>query len=104
MRALRHRSRPRSRRRRSPRTPPTSAGRHGGDRHAGNSVNLRAAPITRDAPYVSVVIDTYNYGRFVVQAVESVRRQTFPAAETEILVVDDGSTDDTRTRLEPYGD
>ena len=45
-------------------------------------------------PYFSVVIDNYNYGRYLAQAVDSVLAQDFPARETEIIVVDDGSTDD----------
>lgn len=42
---------------------------------------------------ISVVIPTYNRARYVAGAVESVRRQELRAAE--IIVVDDGSTDDT---------
>ncbi|MEO6873545.1 MAG: glycosyltransferase family 2 protein [Opitutaceae bacterium] len=46
---------------------------------------------------VSVLINTYNYGRFVAEAVESALAQV--PAPTEIIVVDDGSTDDTRAVL-----
>ena len=46
-------------------------------------------------PFVSVLIDTYNHERFIEEAIQSVLSQDFPAAEREILVVDDGSTDRT---------
>lgn len=46
-------------------------------------------------PFVTALIDTYNHEAFIEKAIESVRQQDFPAAETEILVVDDGSTDRT---------
>ena len=55
-------------------------------------------------PLVTVLIDTYNYGQYVEEAVESVLAQDFPAEEREILVVDDGSTDDTQERLRKFGD
>jgi glycosyltransferase involved in cell wall biosynthesis len=42
---------------------------------------------------VSVVVPTYNYGRFLPDALESLRKQTYP--DWECIVVDDGSTDDT---------
>ena len=57
-----------------------------------------------NAPLVTVLIDTYNYGQFIEEAVESVLAQEFPREQLEILVVDDGSTDDTAERLEKYGD
>jgi glycosyltransferase involved in cell wall biosynthesis len=46
-------------------------------------------------PFVSVLIDTYNHERFIEQAIVSVLEQDFPAEDREILVVDDGSTDET---------
>jgi glycosyltransferase involved in cell wall biosynthesis len=49
---------------------------------------------------VSVVIPTYNCAALVGQAVESALRQT--AEPAEVIVVDDGSTDDTRQRLAPH--
>ncbi len=51
---------------------------------------------------VTAVIATYNYGRFVTQAVESVLAQTY--GPIEVIVVDDGSNDDTREQLAPYTD
>ena len=53
-------------------------------------------------PLVSVVIPTYNYGTYVAQAVESVLAQDYEPKE--IVVADDGSTDDTAKALEPYAD
>ena len=49
----------------------------------------------------SVLIPAYNRERYVAQAVESVLSQTF--AEYEVIVVDDGSTDNTPKVLASYG-
>jgi glycosyltransferase involved in cell wall biosynthesis len=54
-------------------------------------------------PVVTVLIDAYNYGRFIEQAIDSVLWQDFPMEQVEILVVDDGSTDDTAERVKQYG-
>ena len=51
-------------------------------------------------PAVSVVMAAKNYARFLPEAVESVFAQTF--ANWELLIVDDGSTDDTPAAVRPY--
>ncbi len=53
-------------------------------------------------PLVSVVIINYNYGRYLAGAVESVLNQDLPPEKYEVLVVDDGSTDDSSDRIRPF--
>lgn len=50
---------------------------------------------------ISVVIPTYNRAGFLKQTIDSVLAQSYPAKE--IIVVDDGSTDETLSFLENYG-
>ena len=54
-------------------------------------------------PVITVLVIAYNYGRFIEEAIDSVLAQEFPADQMEILVVDDGSTDDTGERVRKYG-
>jgi cellulose synthase/poly-beta-1,6-N-acetylglucosamine synthase-like glycosyltransferase len=51
--------------------------------------------LTEAKPFVSILIDTYNHEKFIEQAIVSALDQDFPAAEREIIVVDDGSSDGT---------
>lgn len=60
-----------------------------------NSADLRQT-------LVSVVITNHNYGRFLLAAVGSAIAQSWPALE--IIVVDDGSTDNSRAIIHSYGD
>jgi glycosyltransferase involved in cell wall biosynthesis len=51
-------------------------------------------------PLVSIIIDNYNYGRFLSEAIESAIGQSYP--NTEVIVVDDGSSDDSRRVIGSY--
>jgi glycosyltransferase involved in cell wall biosynthesis len=51
---------------------------------------------------VTVLIDNYNYARFLRQAIDSALAQTYP--DVEVVVVDDGSTDASREIILSYGD
>jgi hyaluronan synthase len=54
------------------------------------------APASRvTAPALTVIIPAYNEGRMVLQAIESVAAADYPRDRLEIIVVDDGSKDDT---------
>ena len=53
-------------------------------------------------PKVSVYTPTYNYGRFLGEAIQSVLDQTFQ--DWELIVVDDGSTDGTREVMDAFAD
>src|SRR5260370_28205066 len=55
------------------------------------------------APLVTVLITTYNYGRFIEEAIESVLSQDYAPDRRELVIVDDGSTDDTAERVRKYG-
>ena len=62
-------------------------------------LDLRALP---ERPLVSVVVPSFNQGRFIRATIDSVLEQDY--RPLEIIVVDGGSKDDTVSVLESYGD
>jgi Glycosyl transferase family 2 len=54
-----------------------------------------------DGRLASIIINNYNYARFLREVIESALGQTYP--RTEVIVVDDGSTDHSREIIAEYG-
>src|SRR3954470_14903411 len=54
------------------------------------------------SPRCAIVINNFNYARFLHEAIESALGQTWP--NTEVIVVDDGSTDESREGVNRYKD
>jgi GT2 family glycosyltransferase len=69
---------------------------HGDSRKASS----RYTAVVNSTATVSIVIPSYNYGRFLAEAVESALAQTVPALE--VVIADDGSTDDSLAVAERY--
>jgi glycosyltransferase involved in cell wall biosynthesis len=67
---------------------------------AGTESNLSNTCL--DTPQFSVIIPVYNGERFIAETIQSVLAQTYKAVE--IIVVDDGSSDDTATIVEQYSE
>jgi glycosyltransferase involved in cell wall biosynthesis len=59
-------------------------------------------PARNAPPAVSILMATHNQGQFIRQALDSVFRQSIPAKSFEVIVINDGSTDDTTQILADY--
>ncbi|MGI8792374.1 MAG: glycosyltransferase family 2 protein [Acidimicrobiales bacterium] len=57
--------------------------------------------MTQPTPSLSVCVINHNYGRFVADAIQSALAQE---GDVEVIVVDDGSTDNSREVIESFGD
>jgi glycosyltransferase involved in cell wall biosynthesis len=66
------------------------------------SPQLPRARVPITAPLVDAIISCHDYGRFLAEAIESVLAQTYP--NIDIVVVDDGSIDDTAAVAARYAD
>lgn len=51
-------------------------------------------------PQVSVIVPAYNFGHLISQTLDSIKAQTYPS--WECVVIDDGSTDDTKQVVAAY--
>lgn len=51
---------------------------------------------------VTVLIPTFNYAKYILQAIKSVESQSYPSSLIDILIIDDGSTDNTADIVTSY--
>jgi len=63
---------------------------------------MKMPALPRRTPIASLIINTYNRGPFIIEAIESALNQTFSRSDMEVIVVDDGSTDDTPNKVNKY--
>ena len=59
------------------------------------------AAMREQYPLISVILNNYNYDRYLADAIDSALDQQYP--NIEVIVVDDGSTDGSRKVIRSYG-
>ncbi len=55
---------------------------------------------TSALPFFSIILPVFNGGKFIAETIQSVLQQSFAA--WELIVIDDGSTDDTATIVNDF--
>ncbi len=71
--------------------------------HIRKKGNIEMTVLTQEnLPLVSVIVPSFNNGRFIGPALESLFLQTYPKEKREIIVIDDGSTDNTPEVLKKF--
>lgn len=71
----------------------------------GNTIDTPQVPRlceSGEAPLVSIIIPSYNHAQYIGNAIESVLNQTYP--NIELIVIDDGSRDDSHAVIRSYAD
>ena len=54
------------------------------------------------SPFVSVIVPVYNDAQRIWKCIESLLQQTYPRQKYEVIIIDNGSTDETRTVIQKY--
>ena len=58
-------------------------------------IESKKIPKLKNFPTISIIIPVFNHEKFVEQAISSVQNQNYPQEKIEIIVVDDGSSDNS---------
>jgi glycosyltransferase involved in cell wall biosynthesis len=56
----------------------------------------------KSSPLVSIIIPTYNYEEYICEAIDSVLQSSLSQLEIEVIIIDDGSKDDTSEKVHAY--
>jgi glycosyltransferase involved in cell wall biosynthesis len=59
--------------------------------------------LTSEPPFVSVIVPVFNDARRLVGCIEGLRGQSYPSERFEVLVIDNGSTDDPAAAVDRHG-
>jgi GT2 family glycosyltransferase len=62
----------------------------------------KAMDISNSFPKVSIIVSTYNRGKLLGSLIDSLLKQNYPHDKMEIIIINDGSKDDTKEILKQY--